>query len=202
MITDKGSPFNSKGFDDYCTEDNIQNLQITTSVPRGNGQVERIHRTLIPVLTKLSIDDPTKWYKFVDRLQRILNSTSTRSTKWSPFELLTGVTMRNKENLYLRNLLMEEMVEELQEQRNQLRQDAKRNIQKIQAENKRTYDRKRKKAPRYRKGDLVAIQRTQFGSGLKLRPKFLGPHKIIEVKPRDSDVIGQLFYVMSNHWGQ
>ncbi|GFW86231.1 hypothetical protein TNCV_4779431 [Trichonephila clavipes] len=185
IITDRGSPFNSKGFDDYCTEEKIQNLQITTGVPRGNGQVERIHRTLIPVLTKLSIDDPTKWYKFVDRLQRILNSTSNRSTKWSPFELLTGVTMRNKEDLYLRNLLMEEMVEELQEQRNQLRQDAKRNIQKIQAENKRTYDRKRKKAPRYQKGDLVAIQRTQFGSGLKLRPKFLGPYKVIEVKPRD-----------------
>ncbi|GFW44011.1 hypothetical protein TNCV_997761 [Trichonephila clavipes] len=159
MIIDKGSPFNSKGFDDYCTEENIQNLQITTGVPRGNGQLERIHRTLIPVLTKLSIDDPTKWYKFVDRLQRILNSTSNRSTKLSPFELLTGVTMRNKEDLYLRNLLMEEMVEELQEQRNQLRQDAKRNIQKIQAENKGTYDRKRKKAPRYQKGDLVAIFR-------------------------------------------
>ncbi|GFW18106.1 transposon Tf2-9 polyprotein [Trichonephila clavipes] len=176
IITDRGSPFNSKGFDDYCTEEKIQNLQITTGVPRGNG-VERIHRTLIPVLTKLSIDDPTKWYKFVDRLQRILNSTSNRITKWSPFELLTGVTMRNKEDLYLRNLLMEEMVEELQEQRNQLRQDAKRNIQKIQAENKRTYDRKRKRAPRYQKGDLVAIQRTQFGSGLKLRLKFLGPYK-------------------------
>ncbi|GFW21690.1 retrovirus-related Pol polyprotein from transposon 17.6 [Trichonephila clavipes] len=185
IITDRGSPFNSKGFDDYCTEEKIQNLQIITGVPRGNGQVERIHRTLIPVLTRLSIDDPTKWYKFVDRLQRILNSTSNRSTKWSPFELLTAVTMRNKEDLYLRNLLMEEMVEELQEQRNQLRQDAKRNIQKIQAENKRTYDRKRKKAPRYQKGDLVAIQRTQFGSGLKLRPKFLGPYKVIEVKPRD-----------------
>ncbi|GFU53968.1 transposon Tf2-11 polyprotein [Trichonephila clavipes] len=117
IITDRGSPFNSKGFGDYCTEEKIQNLQITTGVPRGNGQVEIIHRTLIPVLTKLSIDDPTKWYKFVDRLQRILNSTSNRSTKWSPFELLTGVTMRNREDLYLRNLLMEEMVEELQEQR-------------------------------------------------------------------------------------
>ncbi|GFS67514.1 integrase catalytic domain-containing protein [Trichonephila clavipes] len=135
-LSRQGSPFNSKGFGDYCTEEKIQNLQITTGVPRGNGQVERIHRTLIPVLTKLSIDDPTKWYKFVDRFQRILNGTSNRSTKWSPFELLTGVTMRNKEDLYLRNLLMEEMVEELQEQRNQLRQDAKRNIQKIQAENK------------------------------------------------------------------
>ncbi|GFY47036.1 transposon Tf2-6 polyprotein [Trichonephila inaurata madagascariensis] len=171
-ITDKGSPFHSKGFDDCCTEENIQNLQITSGVPRGNGQVERIHRTLIPVLTKLLIDDPTKWYKFVDQLQRVLNSTFNRCTKWSPFELLTGVTMRNKEDLYLRNILMEEMVEELQEQRNQLRQDAKRNIHKIQAENKRTYDRKRKKAPRYQKGGLVAIQRTQFGSGLKLRPKF------------------------------
>ncbi|GFX99464.1 uncharacterized protein TNCV_1081081 [Trichonephila clavipes] len=62
---------------------------------------------------------------------------------------------------------MEEMVEELQEQRNQLRQDAKRNIHKIQAENKRTYDRKRKKAPRYQKRVLKAIQRTQFGSGDK-----------------------------------
>ncbi|GFV95099.1 retrovirus-related Pol polyprotein from transposon 17.6 [Trichonephila clavipes] len=140
--------------------------------PRERSSGENPPNSLIPVLTKLSIDDPTKWYKFVDRLQRILNSTSNRSTKWSPFELLTGITMRNKEDLYLRNLLMEEMVEELQEQRNQLRQDAKRNIQKIQAENKRTYDRKRKKAPRYQKGDLVAIQRPQFGSGLKLRPKF------------------------------
>ncbi|GFX76584.1 transposon Tf2-8 polyprotein [Trichonephila clavipes] len=117
MITDKGSPYNSKGFDDYCTEEKIQNLQITTGVPRENGQVERIHQTLIPVLTKLLIDDPTKWYKFIDRLQRILNSTSNRSTKWPLFELLTGITMRNKEDLYLRSILMEEMVEELQEQR-------------------------------------------------------------------------------------
>ncbi len=44
--------------------------------------------------------------------------------------------MRNKEDLQLKNLLMEEMVEELQEQRNQLRQDVKRNIQKVQVENK------------------------------------------------------------------
>ncbi|GFS85474.1 hypothetical protein TNCV_2793531 [Trichonephila clavipes] len=46
MITDNGSPFNSKGFDDYCTEENIHNLQITFGVPRENGQVERIHGTL------------------------------------------------------------------------------------------------------------------------------------------------------------
>ncbi|GFY43792.1 transposon Tf2-6 polyprotein [Trichonephila inaurata madagascariensis] len=75
IITDRGSAFTSKLFNDYCTEENIQHRQIATSIPRGNGQVERIHRTLIPVLTKLSLDDSTKWYKYVDRLQRIPNST-------------------------------------------------------------------------------------------------------------------------------
>ncbi|GFY65859.1 transposon Tf2-9 polyprotein [Trichonephila inaurata madagascariensis] len=57
IITDRGSAFTSKLFNDYCTEENIQLLQIATGIPRGNGQVERIHRTLIPVLTKLSLDD-------------------------------------------------------------------------------------------------------------------------------------------------
>ncbi|GFS49854.1 enzymatic polyprotein, partial [Trichonephila inaurata madagascariensis] len=185
IITDRGSAFTSKLFNDYCTEENIQHLQIATGIPRGNGQVERIHRTLIPVLTKLSLDDSTKWYKYVDRLQRILNSTICRSTKWTPFELLIGTKMRNKEDIRIRDLLLEEMAEELQEQREFLRNDAKKNIETIQSENRKTYNKRRKIAPMYKEGDLVAIQRTQFGTGLKLRPKFLGPYKITKVNSRD-----------------
>ena len=166
-------------------EEDIQHLQIATGVSRGNGLVERIHYTFIPILTKLTLDDPTKWFKHVDRLQRILNSTTTRSTKWTPFELLTGVKMRNKEDIKLRDLLVEEMMEEFQEQRDHMRQEAKKNIEKIQEENRRTYNRKRKKPPDYEVGDLVAIQRTQFGSGLKLRQKFFGPYRITKVNGRD-----------------
>ncbi|GFU67110.1 retrovirus-related Pol polyprotein from transposon gypsy [Trichonephila clavipes] len=103
IISDRGSAFTSKLFNDYCDEENIQHLQIATDVPRGNGQVERIHRTLIPVLTKLSLDDSTKWYKYVDRLQRILNSTISRSTKWTPFELLVGIKIRNKEDILIKD---------------------------------------------------------------------------------------------------
>ncbi|GFV67404.1 pro-Pol polyprotein [Trichonephila clavipes] len=77
----RGSAFTSKLFNDYCDAENIQHLQIATGVPRGNGQVERIHLTLIPALTKISLDDLAKWYKYVDKLQRILNSTICRSTK-------------------------------------------------------------------------------------------------------------------------
>ncbi|GFY14134.1 tigger transposable element-derived protein 6 [Trichonephila clavipes] len=55
----------------------------------------------------------------------------------------------------------------------------------VLVKNKKTYNKKRKKAPEYQVGDLVAVQRTQFGGGLKLRPKFFGPYQITEVKPRD-----------------
>ncbi|GBN12113.1 hypothetical protein AVEN_118130-1 [Araneus ventricosus] len=77
------------------------------------------------------------------------------------------------------------MTEELQEQREFLRKDAKKNIETIQSENRKTYNKKRKKASEYKKGDLVAIQRTQFGLGLKLRHKFLGPYKVTKVNSRD-----------------
>ncbi|GFX43004.1 retrovirus-related Pol polyprotein from transposon 17.6 [Trichonephila clavipes] len=185
IISDRGSAFTSKLFNDYCDEENIQHLQIATGVPRGNGQVERIHRTLIPVLTKLSLDDSTKWYKYVDRLQRILNSTISRSTKWTPFELLVGIKMRNKEDILIKDLILEEMAKELLEQREFLRNDAKKNIETLQSENRKTYNRRRKKASLYKEGDLVAIQRTQFGAGLKLRPKFLGPYKVTKVNSKD-----------------
>ena len=37
----------------------------------------------------------------------------------------------------------------------------------------------------FKKGDLVAIQRIQFESGLKLWLKFLGPYKVTKVKTND-----------------
>ncbi|GFY42276.1 uncharacterized protein TNIN_214721 [Trichonephila inaurata madagascariensis] len=93
--------------------------------------------------------------------------------------------MRNKKDIRIRDLLLKEMAEELQEQREFLRNDAKKNIETIQSENRKTYNKRRKIAPIYKEGDLVAIQRTQFGTGLKLRPKFLGPYKITKVNSRD-----------------
>ena len=41
----------------------------------------------------------------------------------------------------------------------------------IQEENKTQFNRSRKKPKKYKVRDLVAIQRTQFGSGLKLKRK-------------------------------
>ncbi|GFT05213.1 retrovirus-related Pol polyprotein from transposon 17.6 [Trichonephila clavipes] len=67
----------------------------------------------------------------------------------------------------------------------ELEKRCKKNIETLQSENRKTYNRRRKKASLYKEGDLVAIQRTQFGAGLKLRPKFLGPYKVTKVNSKD-----------------
>ncbi|XP_041979296.1 uncharacterized protein K02A2.6-like [Aricia agestis] len=185
IITDKGSAFTSKDFKDYCEEEEIQHITITTGVPRGNGQVERVHRTIISVLTKLCIEEPSSWYRHVSRLQRVLNSTYQRSINTTPCELLIGTKLKLKEDLNILELLQEENIEQFNESREELRRNAKEQILKIQEENKKSFNKNRKPSKRYVLGDIVAIKRTQYGSGLKLKPKYLGPYKIIKIKRND-----------------
>ncbi|GBM31077.1 hypothetical protein AVEN_46506-1 [Araneus ventricosus] len=96
-----------------------------------------------------------------------------------------GTKMTKKEDIKVNEVLNEEYLNHLMHERDEMRNDAKKNILKVQEENRRNYDKKRKKAHQYKVGDFVAIQRTQFGTGLKLRPKFFGPYEVIKVKLKD-----------------
>ncbi|GFT63277.1 integrase catalytic domain-containing protein [Trichonephila clavipes] len=108
----------------------------TMSLPRANGQVERINRTIIPVLSKMSEDDPTKWFKHVPSLQEVLNSTFQRSINTTPFELLFGTQINNKTDLRIQQLIDEQLQLEFNENRELLRKAAKTQILKVQNENK------------------------------------------------------------------
>lgn len=185
IITDKGTAFTANEFEDYCTEEGIIHVTITTGVPRGNGQVERLNRTIISVLTKLSSDDPTKWYKFVDRVQSALNSTYQRSIATSPFEILIGVKMKTKEDILLREMIEQETLKQFDAYREELRTECKQHLLKAQEENRKKYNLRRKEAKVYKVGDLVAIKRTQFGTGLKISSNYLGPYEITQAKPHE-----------------
>ena len=54
VVSNRGAAFTSNAFQEYSKEEKIQHLKITTGVPRANGQVERVNRTIIPLLTKLA----------------------------------------------------------------------------------------------------------------------------------------------------
>lgn len=135
IISDRGTAFTSHEFEQYCEEEDVQHIKITTGVPRGNGQVERIHRTIISILTKLCIETPDLWYKHVSRVQRCLNSTYQRSINCTPYELMIGNRMRIKEDLEVYSLLVQEERDIFTDKREKLRQEAKEQILKVQEEN-------------------------------------------------------------------
>jgi len=82
----------------------------------------------------------------------------------------------------LKDLMQEFAIKDLDEKREKFLQTARRNIKKVQDENKKAFDLKRKQERVYQLNDLVAIKRTQYGVGLKLKGKFLAPYKIVAVK--------------------
>lgn len=184
IIADRGTAFTSNIFKEFCQEEDIQLNFCTTGVPRGNGQIERINRIIISTLSKLSIENAEKWFKHVEDVQRVINSTHQRAIKTTPFELMFGVKMRKKD-ADIQRIIDEEIEENFNDEREELRQQAKENILKIQEQNKRNFDQKRKEASNYEIDDLVAIKKTQFSTGAKLKPKNVGPYKITKIKSHD-----------------
>ncbi|GFX78956.1 hypothetical protein TNCV_3912451 [Trichonephila clavipes] len=94
-------------------------------------------------LTKMSINDRTKWFSQVDSLQCVLNSIPPCITKYSSFEMLLGIKMKNSEDIIIRNLLEKESQDQLYQHHD--------NISKIQEYNHRTYNRKHMEAYQYKK---------------------------------------------------
>ena len=66
-----------------------------------------------------------------------------------------------------------------------LDKDAKRKIAATQEENRRNFNKRRRSAKQYLRGNLVAIKRTQFGPGLKLGGKLLSPYRVSRTMRND-----------------
>lgn len=79
----------------------------------------------------------------------------------------------------------EEIIQSFNEERDELRQAAKIQIEKLQRENRTSYNKKRKIARKYKVGDLVAIRRTQFQTGQKLSRSYIGPYQVTEISDHD-----------------
>lgn len=63
-----------------------------------------------------------------------------------------------------------------------MRNEVKRNILKFKEENRRQFN---KKPNLYKLNDLITIQRTQYSTGIKLKPKFYSPYRATTVEPND-----------------
>ncbi|XP_041563238.1 uncharacterized protein LOC121466815 [Drosophila elegans] len=98
----------------------------------------------IRYVNHISAEDPTKWFKAVPLAQRAVNSHVHTSTKKSPFQLMFDVKMNNNRSDRIIQLLEDELYLHFDENRQQLRQEAKANIQRAQDSYKKNFNLKRK----------------------------------------------------------
>jgi len=179
IVSDRGTAFTSHSFEQYCKDRNIRHILITTGMPRGNGQVERLNAIIINVLAKMCIDQPGKWYRQVGKVQMAINSSVQRSIGMTPFKLTFGVEMRHADFVSLKEAIEKEYINWYESQSDEDRQRAKDQIAKAQEEQRKTFNKRRKESESYCIGDLVAIRRTQFLPTSKLARKYLGPYRIV-----------------------
>jgi len=95
LISDRGCAFTSATFQEFIKELDIQLIHIATGTPRANGQAERVNRTILPIIAKLT---PTlsQWDRTLSEVEYTINNTINRSTNEIPALLLYGIKQLGK----------------------------------------------------------------------------------------------------------
>jgi len=180
IVTDKGTCFTSGEFQDFLRENKIKHIKVATGSPQANGQVERVNRTLIPMLGKLSDESMGRsWHRVLSEVEYAINNSINRTTGYAPSRLLFGVNQRGKSVDNLREFL-ESLGDAKRVDIAKVRNDAADKILHSQLSNKVYADKKRKTAHEYKQGDLVMLRNfdSSVGASKKLVPIFKGPYCI------------------------
>ena len=88
ICTDNGQEFRSKAFEDTLKKLNIHHMLTSVYAPSSNGTVERSHRTLNLILSKLMRDQVDSWDLHLNHALLAMRTTVSKTTLHSPFKLL------------------------------------------------------------------------------------------------------------------
>lgn len=154
IISDLGTAFTSAAFGQFCKELGIKHIKNPVATPRTNGQVERVNRTVLDSLLAITLEQ-NRWDDNVSEVQFSINNVVSNTTGKTPTEQLMGFHPRYGSVAQLSDEVAKAFrsVGNVQE----LRDEAADRIAKDQADQKRTYDKRRKTARTYKKGDIVVI---------------------------------------------
>lgn len=191
IVSDRGTCFTSKDFSNFVNGENVSHVLIVTGTPRANGQVERFNRVISPMLAK-ECEKGDNWCDQLPKVEFSINNTRCRSTGYTPSMLLFGIDQIGEVNDRIKLMLESELAKE----RNlpEVRMDAVRNINKVQAENEINYNKKRKKPTVYKEGDYVMLKNVDATPNVnkKLIPSFRGPYVIKKALGRDRYVVNDI----------
>lgn len=187
IVSDRGSAFMCEKFRQFLREHSIKHVAVATATPHANGQIERINRSLTPILSKLSTS-VSSWDQILSEAEFSINNTVNRTTGQTPAKLLFGVNQLGTVRDNLREILKEEV-----DERNldETRSNAVSKIMQSNEYNTNYYNKRHKTPTKFELGDYVVIKNFDVTPGLnkKLLPKYRGPYVVKAVLDNNRYVI-------------
>lgn len=190
LISDRGTSFTSKKFQDYLNSLGIKHIMNAVATPRANGQVERYNRTVLAALTATNHGKPDNlWDECVSEIQWGLNNTQNKGTGKSPAQALFGLDLVGTSGSLLQ-LSVTDNIDNVDTSIEDIRKEMTEQIKEDQNKQKHRFDKVRKEVT-YNIGDLVRVEReiSSTGNSRKLIPKLRGPYRIKKVLDNDRYVI-------------
>lgn len=178
IIADRGLAFLSCHFKNFLIAEKVELHHIATGLPRGNGQVERVMRTLFNMLrATLNEKNEAKWTQVLPKIEQDYNSLVNKTTGVTPNELMWGKANRLQAVTTLLDTLPKESrpIDETQ---------IRSKIYASTEAMRQKFNEKRTISKPYYIGDIVVVENTQFGGG-KLGPRYKGPFEITACLPNE-----------------
>ena len=186
LLTDQGRNFECALTKGVCQLFGVKKLRTTIYHPCCNGQVERVNRSLLELLTHYVGENQRDWDQWLSVVTSAYNSGCHSTTGFAPWELVYGKPMRTAleaefdvENI--KNQSHRQFLTKLKDQLKDTQQEALEQIQRQQSLRTET------RPATFQPGDSVWCRNFTAGKGVlsKLKPKFEGPYIVVEARPPD-----------------
>lgn len=193
ILTDNGTEFKSRLFDEMCSELNIVHLYTSPYHPAGNGKTERFHRVLNDMLSKKTARSLENWDQYLPAVLAAYRVGMSETTGYSPFFLLyVRDPVLPLDNLLKprRRYLGEDYHKISLERQHQTFMNMRRNLRKARNKQKKYHDRDVKEI-KFQVGDPVYLRNQNRQS--KLDDKWISHYRVIELNsPVTSTIRNQL----------
>lgn len=152
IISDRGTCFTSKAFEEFCTKHGIKHTLNSSRHPQANGLIERMNRTLLPsLIIGTEQGQRTNWDEEVKLIERDVNCTVSKSTGKTPYECLYSYLPRFQDGK------MRELTENCEVYRNpaEIQKEVRIKIGDSQLHSKENFDKRRNTKVKFSSGDIV-----------------------------------------------
>lgn len=185
LVMDNGPAFTADLAKEMLNAFGVTRKVITPYRPQTNGQIERMFRSIRPMLATLASKAPRRWDEYVNYVSHAYNSAYHVATKETPFYVMYGrapqplpehfqdrpmaVAVQNSERLRLLQSAREAVGVGLVREQNH---------------SKEQYDARARPQTEFVVNDcvLIRVANAPRNTIYKLYPKFIGPYKVVEVR--------------------